>query len=223
MRALLLDFGGVIHRSALELLPAWAARSGVPAEGAARSGPFGGTVDPLWHSMQRGELSEREFWSRRAAEFGAMFGQDWSTADLLLRVSDVPENELVRPELLPLLEAADAAGVPSGVLSNDLEYFHGPEWVTQQEILRRFDAIVDGSVTGLLKPEPAAYRAAATALGVDFADIIFLDDQPWNVTGAEHLGAQAIHVDVTDPEPAFRAAAEALQHPAKGASHRLLD
>ncbi|SNR53163.1 putative hydrolase of the HAD superfamily [Haloechinothrix alba] len=210
MAALLLDFGGVVHRSYLELVPEWARREGIPAEGANRSGPFGTSLDPLWEALQRGEVTERDFWRRRAAEFGEIFGQRWSTRDLMQRVSDVAEEVLVRPEVYRLLDAAASAGAPTGVLTNDLEHFHGADWVARQGVLHRFDRVLDGSVTGVLKPDPQAYRSAAAELDVAVSDLVFLDDQPWNVAGAARLGARAIQVDVTDPQPAFDAAAVAI-------------
>jgi putative hydrolase of the HAD superfamily len=210
MRALLLDFGGVIYRSAHELLPEWADRAGLPANVAARSGPFGSAADERWEAMRRGELSEREYWRSRAEEIGNLLGQQWETADLLLRLEDGSESDLVRPELLPLLDAARAAGIRAGVLSNDLAHFHGQEWVDRQGVLRRFHAVVDGSVTGILKPDRRAYLHAADALGVRAGELVFVDDQPWNVAGARDLGATAIRLDITDPCPAFRAAADEL-------------
>lgn len=218
MRALLLDFGGVIHRSELELLPAWATRAGLGGGVGRRSGPFGTDPDELWLAMQRGELTERDYWDQRAAEFGVLFGQDWRSADLLHHIGDAPEDELVRPELYPLLDAAAALGAPVGVLSNDMEHFHGAAWVARQQVLQRFDCVVDASVTGVLKPDPEAYRMAAHELGVHVTDLVFVDDQSWNVEGAAQLGAHAVRVDITNPAPAFDAAASALQPTLNAAS-----
>jgi putative hydrolase of the HAD superfamily len=210
MPVILLDFGGVIHRSALELFPAWAAQAGLPARISARSGPFGTQPDQLWERMQRRELTERGYWEDRAREVGACHGEKWSAADLLLRLADVAEEHLVRPEIPRLLDLASAAGISAGVLSNDIEHFYGAAWVRRQQILRRFSALVDGSVTGVLKPDPQAYLLAADALGVPVSELVFIDDQPWNVQAAAKLGATAIHLDITDPSPAFAAAEETL-------------
>lgn len=207
MAVLLMDFGGVVCRSVLELLSPWATRRGFPVAGA-RSGPFGSRPDELWERMQTGELTEREYWTRRAAEFGDLLGEQWTSRELISDICRLPEGELVRPEALQLLDAARHAGVPAGVLSNDLEFFHGPEWVANSDILRCFDTVVDGSVTGILKPDPRAYWQAAAQLGVDVSELVFLDDLSWNVDGAARLGATALRVDITDPVPAFNAAAK---------------
>lgn len=97
MSALLMDFGGVIHRSALELLPAWARRAGLPDNVGKRSGPFGSLRDELWHRMQRGEVHERDYWEMRAREIGTIRGETWAVSDLVNRISeDFDEAALVR-------------------------------------------------------------------------------------------------------------------------------
>lgn len=213
MRALLLDFGGVVHRSALEMLPDWATRAGLPQHVSTRSGPFGSAVDELWVRMQRGQLSERQYWLKRAQEIGKLLGERWGTPDLLLRLAEGPESRLVRPEAAALLDAAHAAGLRTAVLSNDLAHFHGEAWVARQAILKRFHAVVDGSVTGVLKPDPQAYLLAANALDVAVTDIVFIDDQPWNIAGAREAGLTAVHLDIVNPAPAFAAARRALGLP----------
>ena len=69
---------------------------------------------------------------------------------------------------------------------------------------------MDGSVTGVLKPDPRAYQTAAEQLGHRPGEIVFLDDLPYNVAGAVAIGMIAIHVDVTAPGAAFAAARAVL-------------
>ncbi|GAB2985228.1 hypothetical protein LWP59_38130 [Amycolatopsis acidiphila] len=85
------------------------------------------------------------------------------------------------------------------MLSNDLEHFYGARWVAEQRILREFYAVVDGSNTGLLKPDPHAFLLAAHQLGVAVTDPVFLGGQVWNTDAAAALGAAAIWVDITPP------------------------
>jgi putative hydrolase of the HAD superfamily len=77
-RALVPDFGGVISctmfethtltERALDLLP-----------GTLRwRGPFDADGDPLWQSMQRGEISERDYRHTRTADVGKPVGRKWS-------------------------------------------------------------------------------------------------------------------------------------------------
>lgn len=212
--ALLMDFGGVVQRSALELLPSWATRVGLPGYAGRRSGPFGSLPDELWHRMQRREVQERDYWAVRAKELGELWGERWTVRDLFVRLTQpLDEGALVRPDAVSLVRAARIEGVPVGVLSNDLEHFHGRQWVAEQKVLELFDVVVDGSVTGVLKPDRRAYELAAARLGVPTSRLVFLDDQQWNVDGARRLGATAIHVNIADPAPAFRTAGAALALP----------
>lgn len=212
MRALLMDFGGVVFRSVYELLPGWAARVGF-AHAGARSGPFGTEPDELWERMHRQEITERDYWSTRAREFGELLGEDWTSTDLITRISGLPEAEMVRGEALTLVRAARRAGAPTGILTNDLALFHGPQWAAESAVVAEFDCVVDGSLNGVLKPDPRSYEIAADALRVHPADLIFLDDMPWNVAGARKVGATAFEVDIQDAAPAFRCAARELGLP----------
>jgi putative hydrolase of the HAD superfamily len=72
------------------------------------------------------------------------------------------------------------------------------------------DVIVDGSVTGLLKPDPRAYAAAARQLDRQPGSIVFLDDLPFHVVGARTAGMIAHQVVLTEPSTAFDAAPAAL-------------
>ena len=53
----LFDFGGVVIRTPFEL------------HGYDWHGPFDPSSDPLWEAMQRGEITEREYWHRRASAY----------------------------------------------------------------------------------------------------------------------------------------------------------
>ena len=56
---------------------------------------------------------------------------------------------------------ARAAGLPVGVLTNDLRAFRSQEWVNGLGLEEVADVIADGSVEGILKPDPRIYRLAA--------------------------------------------------------------
>src|SRR5262249_50815641 len=56
-----------------------------------------------------------------------------------------------------------------------------------------------------VKPEPECYRAVLATLGANPADVVFVDDKPDNVAGAEALGIGS--VQFTDPGQARAALA----------------
>lgn len=207
---LLLDFGGVVQRSPLELMGRVADGDPALARVLARRGPFGDAPDELWARFEAGEIGEPDYWARRAEEIGAALGQRWEIRDLLTWLFAVPEAVQIRPEAVSLLDDARAAGVPVGILTNDLTAFFGAAWQRDIGFLQRVDVLVDGSVTGVLKPDRAAFEAGAGALGVALSGLVFLDDLRWNVEGARRAGLTAFRVDITDPGAAFAAARAAL-------------
>lgn len=102
-----------------------------------------------------------------------------------------------------LMTDASDAGVPVGILTNDMAAFHSPDWVDALQVLRLADALVDGSPVGILKPDPRIYQMIADQLSVALCDVVFLDDQPVNLAGATAVGMTAVGVDVTVPDQAF--------------------
>jgi len=194
-RALLLDLGGVVLRNGRELVRG-SVLDGRPNLAAfVREVDFAGDGDDLWQAMLRHELTERAYWAQRAAEVGVRLGhQAWTTLDLIELLYDCPESEYVNAEVVELMLDARAAGLPVVALTNDLTDFHGQEWVDAQEWLKHFDAVVDASLTGVLKPDPAAYAAGVAATGVPAEQVVYLDDMPVNVAGGVAAGLQTIEV-----------------------------
>ena len=203
--ALLLDYGGVVHRSTLELIADLAARHPELSDVVRRRGPLGTDHDEPWARMLRREISEREYWSLRAAEIGRVYGADWDVRALMTWIDDgeLAEAERVRPEAAELVADARAAGIKVGVLTNDMAAFHDEQWMSGQQMLTQVDALVDGSVTGVLKPDPRCYLDAADRLGTGPERVVFVDDIPWNVAGAEAVGMTAYLLDYTEPGIAF--------------------
>ena len=67
--------------------------------------------------------------------------------------------------------------------------------------LSRFGAVIESLAVGAHKPERAIYGAVTGALGVDDAEIIYLDDFEQNLQPALELGWTVIHV--ASPEQAL--------------------
>jgi putative hydrolase of the HAD superfamily len=116
-----------------------------------------------------------------------------------------PQSEFVRPEAEALVADARAAGLRIGVLTNETELLQGRAWIERVDVLRSVDALVDASVTGIMKPDAAAYRLALDALGLPAGRVLFVDDQPRNVAGAEAVGLAAVRFDPTDVAGSFTA------------------
>jgi putative hydrolase of the HAD superfamily len=76
-QALVLDFSGVISKTLFETHDLTEQALGLAPCTLKWLGPFAPDSDPLWTSMQRGEISERDYWLTRSREVGRMLGEDW--------------------------------------------------------------------------------------------------------------------------------------------------
>ncbi len=183
----LFDFGGVVIRTPFELHRYdW-------------HGPFDPSSDPPWEAMQRGEITEREYWHRRASVYHPD-AQD-PTHAFMRDLYEQDEAVIVRPEVVGLLDSLADAGLRRAVLTNDLAAFHPPEWIERMRVVRRFDPVIDLSHVGFLKPQPEAFEHALKALGLDRSDagrVVFVDDQRRNVAGALAVGMRGLWFDPTD-------------------------
>jgi putative hydrolase of the HAD superfamily len=180
----------------------------------ARRGPLGPEPDTLWTDMIAGGITEREYWQRRSDEVGAALGRPgWPIQEFMHTLYGLAGDDIVRPAAAELIADAQAAGHKVGVLTNDLRAFHGETAMASHPFLAQADAVVDASVTGILKPDPRAYALAVDALGTPAHDIVFVDDMSWNVEGARRAGMIAIELDLTEPDKAFAEARKALLWP----------
>jgi putative hydrolase of the HAD superfamily len=211
--ALVLDFGGPVLLTPFELTRVTEERAGLPPGQLHWTGPFAPADDPQWQQWQAGQLSERGYWARRAAEFGAITGGTGDTRSLMKAMFAGSPETLLRPGAVALMRDARADGIPVGVLTNDMRAFHSQEWIDRLELGQLVDALVDGSVEGILKPDPRIYRMAAGRLGVRCEDVVFIDDQPVNLAGAVEVGMTAVPADVTRPAGCFARARELLGLP----------
>jgi putative hydrolase of the HAD superfamily len=211
VKALLLDVGGVVFRSGSEMLALLGERQPAARAVTARRGPLGPEPDPDWARMLRGEITERGYWALRAAEVGVALGRaGWSTREFMVELYERPGVEIVRPGAAALMADARAAGLRLGVLTNDLAAFHGDGPLGTHRGLADVDVLVDGSLSGILKPDPRSYAAAIDGLGVAAGEIVFVDDMPWNVEGGRAAGLHAVQLDLRDPDAAFAVARSAL-------------
>lgn len=189
LKALLLDFGGPVLLTPFELI----GKAEQTLGPIAWRGPFDTSTDPDYVRWQAGELSERQYWSLQGKPHGL------DIQGLMRHFYEPAGDYLVRPEMAELIRRHRAAGRTVGVLTNDMDAFHGPEWKNNISVIGQFDFIVDGSITGYLKPDPRAFRLALEALGdPDPADVVFVDDQPGNLRGAEAVGITTVFFDPTD-------------------------
>lgn len=77
--------------------------------------------------------------------------------------------------------------VATAVLSND-PGGSGADVIREWEFRGDVDAVVLSGEIGVEKPEPAAFQAAADAIGVNLDECVLIDDDIFNVRGAVEAG-----------------------------------
>jgi putative hydrolase of the HAD superfamily len=196
-KALLLDFGSVIQKSFFETRSALERLLKLPSGSLKWAGPFDPTGDPLWQQVLSSEISERDYWGRRAQEVGRMVGQNWAIREFCLKHNELSTEVTLRPQVLALISDVKNAGLKFGILTNELELFHGENWLETMPFADQVDAVVDATRTKILKPDPRAYALALESLALAADEVVFIDDQPRNVSGGEAVGITSLHLDIT--------------------------
>lgn len=204
MRVVVWDFGGPVLKTLFELVPGTKKRLGLPDEALADwTGPYDEAKDELWQQFQAGEMTEQDYWAERARQFAPLAGVAPDFQSLMGEFFHGTEAELVRDDSKALIREMKDAGIPVGLLTNDLTTFHDAEWIESMTVLAEFDHVVDGGVDKVKKPQPEAYRLICERMGVEPGDVIFIDDQPINIQGAKDVGMITVHFDPTDPQKSY--------------------
>jgi putative hydrolase of the HAD superfamily len=210
-KALILDFGGVVTRTLFETHDVTERTLGLTPGTLTWRGPFDPATDPLWVKMQRREITERDYWTVRTAQVGALIGEAWSDMKTFVQRARGAEAELVlRPEARDAILKVKAAGLKLAILSNELDLFYGVEFRKHFPLIDRFDVIVDATYTKILKPDPRAYELVLAELGLDRRNCVFVDDQKKNIEGAVAIDLPHVHFDVTRPAESYAQALEML-------------
>lgn len=210
-QGLLLDFGSVISVSMFERHPQTEEILDLPRGSLTWMGPMAPQTDSLWQAMQADEITEREYWERRAIEMGEAVGErNWDVLTMLTRIRQVDPNAVVRPEMKRLIKTARADGIEVGILTNELELFYGKEFLSRMDILDEFEIIIDATHNGILKPDPRSYAMAIEAMDLPAHDILFVDDQFRNIAGGFKAGLQTQYFDLRDVSGQIAAIASRL-------------
>jgi putative hydrolase of the HAD superfamily len=211
MKALVLDYGGVISKTPFEDWRNTEKALGLPKGSITITGPLDPSKDPEWRAMQAGEMTEREYWFQMMGRVCKMVGEDWRDMQTFIRRgrgNDPLRN--TRPEALATIKAAKEAGCKLAILSNELDLFYGPEMRKKLTFLEDFDTIVDATYTKILKPDPRAFAFVTDALNMAAEDCVFVDDQMKNIKGGVAAGMDCVHFDVTKPAESYQEVREKL-------------
>ena len=216
-RALILDFGGVVTRTLFETHDLTERALGLGPGPLTWAGPFDPENDMLWQTMQKGRISERDYWHERTREVGALIGEDWHEMSQFVRAArGADPDAVIRPEFREAIAACKAHGVRLAILSNELDLFYGADFREKLPFLADFEVIVDATYSGILKPDPRAYAEVLEKLALPAAACVFVDDQKRNIEGAIAAGLRTVHFDVAHPGASYDEALRLLDIPQIG-------
>jgi putative hydrolase of the HAD superfamily len=199
LRAVIVDWGGVMTGPLPDTVRAWIAAENIDYASYAAvmrtwvndAYQAGGAVNPI-HALERGECTDAEFEQLLAAQIICRDGQPVVAAGLLDRM--FAATELSDP-MHDLVRAVRAAGLRTGLLSNSWGVGAYPSHLFPG----LFDAVVISAEVGMRKPEERIFQHAASLLGVDPQECVFIDDIEANVVAAEALGMTGLwHTDPAD-------------------------
>src|SRR4051794_26254026 len=181
MRALIVDFGGVLTTNVFDSFREFAVAEGLEpnvVKELFRSDP---QALALLRELERGDLTSEQFSVRFAPYLGGV-EPDGLVERLFAGM---------RPDepMLAAVRTARANGIRTGLISNSwgagLSY-------DQRQLAALFDDVIISGEVGLHKPEPAIYELSCERLGVEPADCVFVDDLRENCAGAEAVGMTAV-------------------------------
>ncbi len=204
-RAVFWDFGGVILESPFDAFARYEAARGLPA-GFLRQVNATNPDANAWALLERNEITPAAFDALFADE-SERLGNRVPGADVLGLLAGE-----IRPPMVLALDRVKAAGFKMACLTNNVV---GGEKTTPtraaavNEVMARFDAVVESSKVGCRKPETRFYEIACDLVGVNPHECVFLDDLGINLKPAAALGMHTIKV--VDPAEALRKLGEAIE------------
>lgn len=195
IKAVLFDFGGVVTTSPFDAFARYEEANGLPS-GFIRSLNATNPDDNAWARLERNDVDTEGFAVLFEAE-ARQQGQTLSGHAVL----DLLSGE-VRPQMVEAIGRIKAAGFTLACLTNNFR----PRSAADDrpgagQVMDLFDQVIESSVVGVRKPEPAFYHTALEALGIEAREAVFLDDLGVNLKPAAAMGMTTIKV--VDPGQAL--------------------
>lgn len=194
MRALIMDYGGVLTTSSRAGVTAWCRTEGIDhatyrAAMRAWLTPSAPDDSPI-RLLETSRLAVPDFEKALAAELRTTDGGAVDPDGLLHRMfaDSRPDTAMEN-----MVRTAHDRGVRTALLSNSWggDYPHH-RWTGL------FDVTVISGTEGVRKPDAEIYRRTLDRLGIPATDAVFVDDAPPNITAAHDLGIHAVlHADDT--------------------------
>ncbi len=158
----------------------------------------------FWHyndAVCRGEMTMDEFNAQLAEIFG-LESLDWATYYL-----DAIEPIEEAHELLRWASGHYKVGLLSNIMPGLIDAMIKIGKLPDI----KYDAIIDSSEVGAIKPEADIYKIAEGEAGVSGSQILLVDDSRTNLMAAEHQGWRVLWFDDYNPSESVKKIREALK------------
>lgn len=186
IKLILFDLGGVlVELKGLPISESWI------VDGRDPHGIWRGWLqDPVVHAFERGQITPEAF----AQSF-------IKSHDLAVEPSDFLTHFLHWPQIIPRayleLLARARQHFDLGILSN-ISILHWQRLMEKTGHQAYFDHHFFSFQMGLSKPSAQIFEALLSALPVEPAEILFLDDSAANIEAAQKWGIQGLHIQGAD-------------------------
>ncbi len=188
--AVIFDLGGVVCESPLHVIAEYEQHHGL-APGTINRTVVASGAQGAWARRERGELDLASF----CAEFAAECAARGAVVDVAALMDEIDRRAVPRPAMVHAVRRVAGAGMAVAALTNN--------WVplSDEALTGLFDVVVESSVEGVRKPDPAIYTIVLERLGVAPDRAVFLDDIGANLKPARAMGMTTIKV--SDPDAAL--------------------
>jgi putative hydrolase of the HAD superfamily len=180
MRALLVDYGGVLTTNVFDSFRDFCVAEGLDRDAVRRLFREEPRALELVRGLETGALGEDEFGER----FGELLEIEDRTGLVERMFGGVRPDE----EMLAVLRRARAAGIRTGLVSNSM----GAGRYDRSAFPELFDGVVISGEVGLHKPQPEIFLLGAERAGAAPEECVFVDDLRENCEGAEAVGMTAV-------------------------------
>lgn len=180
IKAVIFDWGGVyIDEPMQELVRYCSSKLGVDEQ------TFTQSFKKHEPKFKKGLVSEKDFWVKLCAE---------------LKVEPIPElwGQAVesvfrfRPEIRELIEELRKNYVTALLTNTEAPAMR---YLRENGHDAPFDYVIASNEEGVMKPEKRIYEHALEKLGLRAQEVIFIDDNPEFVTGAQKIGIAVIQFE----------------------------
>jgi putative hydrolase of the HAD superfamily len=182
IKAFIFDCNGVLLREGdLSPYTDWELRLGLEP---------GRLATCLWGSetcklAEVGKLTDAEYWRAVAAEVGVSAPDDVEALH-----DSIGQTWVLDEQVLALVDRLRAR-YRIAMLSNATDGLEAL-LTTRFQVADRFEVLGNSARLGVAKPDPAAFRAVLSQLGLKPEEVVFVDDRAANISAAAALGMHVI-------------------------------